>query len=101
MVKDLPRVQNSMSLLNFIYRARGGGRSVGCVRTQVNGHMVEFPPACQVLKAVDTHLCDITNPYIFHSCNEITNFDGKKTKLLGHTKGNYVFMIQNIKCHYL
>lgn len=55
--------------------------------------MVKFPPAHQILKVVDTHLCDITNPYIFHSYNETTNFDGKKTKLLEHIKGNRAYMI--------
>ena len=48
--------------------------------------MVKFLPADQILKVAVTHLCDITNPYILHSYNEIINFEVKKTKLLEHIK---------------
>lgn len=48
--------------------------------------MVKFLPADQILKVAVTHPCDITNPYILHSYNEITIFEGKKTKLLEHIK---------------
>lgn len=67
MAMGFPGVQNSESFLNFICRDGSWGRSAGPLRTHVNSHMGKFPPAREILKVVDIHLCDITNVYMFHS----------------------------------